>query len=182
MRLAILFALIFSLFSVTASEVLALGGNHAAGKIAQEYNKEWPTGLPDLINTGDRVSGHWVNQSDSFYYTGDAASLNKLLASYGKLPNTPLTVVLHAGAKPLTGPLGGEQQTLYDRQLDVTRRGWGVPRDPRLPENEPGYVVTVHVWLGEAITLDRLDIPKHIDVRSAGDIERFINTHRELDR
>ena len=182
MRRIILFALILSLFSVTASEVLALGGNHAAGKIAQEYNKEWPTGLPDLINTGDRVSGHWVNQSDSFYYTGDAASLNKLLASYGKLPNTPLTVVLHAGAKPLTGPLGGEQQTLYDRQLDVTRRGWGVPRDPRLPENEPGYVVTVHVWLGEAITLDRLDIPKHIDVRSAGDIERFINTHRELDR
>ena len=134
MRRVILFALALSLFSVTASEVLAVGGDHPAGKIAQDYNKEWPTGLPDLINSGDRVWGHWVNQGDFFYYRGDAGAFNKFLASYGKLPNTPLAVVLHAGAKPLTGPLGGEQKTPYDWQVEVMRRGWGAPLDPRQPD------------------------------------------------
>jgi hypothetical protein len=175
-----LIALTLSLCLITASEALAVGGDHPAGKkIARDYNHEWPKGLPDLINSGDRVWGHWINQGEFFYYRGDAAALNKFLASFGKLPNTPLAVVLHAGAKPLTGPLGGEQTTPYDWQLEVARRGWGAPLDPRQPEKEPGYVVTVHVWLGDPITLSRLDIPKHVEVRSAGDIERFINTHRE---
>jgi hypothetical protein len=53
------------------------------------------------------------------------------------------------------------------------------PLDPRLPKEKPGYVLTVHIGLGDAITLDRLDIPKHVDVRSAGDFERFINAHRK---
>jgi hypothetical protein len=61
----------------------------------------------------------------------------------------------------------------------VMRRGWGAPLDPRRPEGEPGYVVTVHVWLSDTITLERIDIPKHVDLRSAGDIERFIERYRD---
>jgi hypothetical protein len=117
------FSLALSLSLITASEVLAVAGNHSPGKIAQDYNKEWPKGLPDLINTRDWVWGHWVNQADFFYYGGDAAALNKFLDSYGKLPDTPLVVVLHAGANPLIGRLGGEGKTPYDWQLEVIRRG-----------------------------------------------------------
>lgn len=178
MRRVILFALAVSLLSVSASEVLAAFGVHSTHKIADNYKKGWPRGLPDLINSGDWVLGYWVNQGDFFHYSGDAGAFNKFLTSYGKLPNTPLVVVLHAGGKPL----GDVWKSPYDWQLEIMRRGWGAPVDPRQPENEPGYVVTVHVWLGEAITLDRLEVPKHIEVRSAGDIERFINTHRDRDR
>ena len=99
-----------------------------------------------------------------------------------KLQDTPLAVVIHTGTRPLTGPLGGERKSPYDWKLEVMRRGWGAPIDPRRPEKEPGYVATVHVWLGDAITLDRLDIPKHVEVRSAGDIERFIERHRNAGR
>lgn len=164
---------------ILAAEVLALGGDHPAGqKIPAEYNKEWPKGLVDLANTGDRVWGHWVNQGDFFYYKGDPAALNKFLAAYGQLSDTPLAVVLHAGSKPTTGPLGGERDKPYDWQLEVMRRGWGAPLDPRQPAATPGYVVTVHVWLTDALPLDKIEVPKHVEVRSAGDIEGFIQRHR----
>ena len=81
---------------------------------------------------------------------------------------------------PLTGPLAGERKTGYDWQLEIMRRGWGKPLDPRRTKEDPGYVVTVHVWLGDAISLDRLEVPKHIDLRSAGVIERFVERHREV--
>ncbi len=134
MRRAILFTVALAAFGGTAPEVLALGSDHPAGKIAPDYKKDWPAGLTDLINSVDRVGGHWVNQGDFFFYRTDAAALNKFLASYGKLPNSPLAVVLHAGSKPMIGPLAGEQKTPFDWQIEVMRRGWGAPIDPRLLE------------------------------------------------
>ena len=178
----IYFALVVLLLSVRASETLAFGGDHQPGAIAQDYNKEWPKGLPNLINSGDRVWGQWVNQGDFFYYRRDADAFNTFLAPYGTLPSPPLAVVLHATAKPLTGPLGAEPRIPYDWKVEVVRRGWGPPLDPTQPKNEPGYVVTVHVWLGEAITLDRLVVPKHVEIQSAGDIERFIKSHQDHDK
>lgn len=179
MRTILLLALSATLCGVTATEVLALGGLHPAGKIASDYKKDWPGGLPDLINSADRVCGYWVNANDFFYYRGDVASLNAFLAAYGKLPDIALTVVIHTGSKPETGALGGDQKTPYDWNVEIYRRGWGTPNDPRQTEKEPGYVVAVHVWLSDAITLKNLEIPKHIDdVRSAGEIEEFIRKHR----
>ncbi|MEI7862108.1 MAG: hypothetical protein WCJ21_05730 [Planctomycetota bacterium] len=174
----ICFAFVVLLMGACASEAFALGGDHPPGAIAQDYNKEWPKGLPALINSSERVWGQWVNQGDFFYYRGDADAFNAFLASYGTLPSTPWAVVLHAAAKPLAGPLGGEPQIPYDWQVEVMRRGWGPPLDPAQPKNEPGYVVTAHVWLGEAISLDRLVVPKQVEIRSAGEIEQFINSHR----
>ena len=179
MRRILLLAFAVMLCGVTATEVLALGGLHPAGKIARDYKKDWPGGLPDLINSVDRVCGYWVNVNDFFYYRGDVASLNTFLAAYGKLPDIALTVVIHTGSKPVTDALGGEQKSPYDWNVEIYRRGWGTPNDPRQTEKEPGYIVSVHVWLSDAITLKNLEIPKHIDdVRSAGEIEQFIGKHR----
>ena len=88
-----------------------------------------------------------------------------------------MAVILHVGSKPMTGSLGGEQKTPYQWQLEIIRRGWGVALDPRLPPNEPGYVASIHIWLNDEITLENLEIPKHLAVRSANDIERFIQKH-----
>jgi hypothetical protein len=139
---------------------------------------EWPEGFADLVNDRWRVWGHWVNASEFFHYAGRVEALNKMLESYGRLQDTPLTVVLHAGRRPMTGPIGEEPRLNYDWELNIIRRGWGVPRDPRLPADKPGSVATVHVWLSDDITLDGLVIPEHITVQSAGDIERFIEDRR----
>jgi len=125
------------------------------------------------------VSKTEEKQAVPFISPADVASLNTFLAAYGKLPDIALTVVIHTGSKPVTDALGGEQKMPYDWSVEIYRRGWGTPNDPRQTEKEPGYVVSVHVWLSDAITLKNLEIPKHIDdVRSAGEIEQFIGKHR----
>ena len=160
----------------TAICVFAAGGNHSEDPIVSPRD-DWPAGLIELVNTGRRVQGHWINANDVFYYGGNAVSLNEFLEKYGCVKDTPLTVVIHAGEKPLTGALGKPMTISFDWQLQVTRRGWGAPEDPRRRNGDPGYVVTTHVWLSNDITLEQLEIPKHIVARSAGEIEEFITQH-----
>lgn len=155
----------------------AMGGNHPPGAIS-EIRTDWPYGLVETIKFDARVQGVWVNANDYFYYAGDAKALNRFIAHYAKVDDTPLKVVLHAGEAPKIGPIGEEPRTRFDWKLNVIRRGWGEPVDPRRPDNIPGYVVTLHVWLSDHITLDQLQIPKHVDVVSAGDIEEFINRRK----
>ena len=159
------------------SFAFALGGDYPEGPLTQQHT-DWPTGLFDLANSRERVSGNWVNSNDFFFYRGDAESLKGFLEVYGKVRDTPLKVVLHAGAVPLTGPLGEAKTISFDWQLNVMRRGWGVPLDPRRSKDDPGYVATIHIWLSDKLPLDRLKIPKHIDVSSAGDIQEFIERHK----
>lgn len=161
----------------SASSVLALGGDHPQGKIT-ELRPEWPKGLMELVNSDGRVQGSWVNQNDFFFFKGDAAAFGKFVERYAKVLDTPLKVVIHAGSIPLTGPLGKPAETSFDWQLRVIRRGWGAPLDPRRPNSDPGYVVTLHLWVSDNITLDQLEIPKQVDVISAGDIEKFIDSHK----
>ncbi|WP_145374433.1 hypothetical protein [Symmachiella dynata] len=159
------------------SLAFALGGNYPEGPLAEQHT-DWPPGLFELAKSEGRVNGYWVNSNDFFFYRGDAESLEKFLAVYGKVGDTPLMVVLHAGAVPLTGSLGKPKTIPFDWQLSVTRRGWGAPLDPRRPKDDPGYVATIHIWLSDKLPLDRLKIPKHIDVSSAGDIQKFIERHK----
>jgi hypothetical protein len=179
MRHLLIFFLLAFLSTSSASPIYALGENHEPGKIRENYNMEWPAGLIEIVNSADRVGGYWVNQNDYFFYKGDVKAISKFVAEYGKIPNTPVSVVLHTGAKALTGKLGEKHETPYNWELHISRRGWGTPRDPRNSEKEPGYVATVHVWLSDAITLKELELPKHVDVRSANEIEKFIEAHRE---
>ncbi|CAN5833998.1 hypothetical protein BH23PLA1_BH23PLA1_13650 [soil metagenome] len=174
---ATLILVVMSLPIGPATKALAMGGNHPSGVITQQ-NPEWPDGLIDLIHFDGRVQGQWINQSDFFFFRGQEAGLKSFLEQYARLPDTPLAVVLHAGTVPLTSPLGEETKIRFDWELRVVRRGWGIPIDPRRPEGDPGYVVSVHVWLSDAITLKGLNVPGHVDLRSAGELERFIEHHR----
>ena len=162
--------------AVCTSAALGLGGDHPTGKLVAQHD-DWPAGLVDLVNEAGRVRGHWVNQNDFFYYQGDAAALNKFLARYAKLSDTPLTVVLHLAEDQRTGPLGKAATDAFDWKLEVIRRGWGAPLEPLRPKDKPGYVVTVHVWLGSTITLKKLEVPRDVKIQSAGDLEAFIKDH-----
>ena len=80
-----------------------LGTDYAPGPV--EGSSAWPKNTLALVNSGERVGGFWVNQCDSFFYRGDAAALNEFIKQYSLIDGTPLKLVLHAGAKPLTGKL-----------------------------------------------------------------------------
>jgi hypothetical protein len=168
-------AMVLGLLALWVSSLLAAAGTHSMGKIVEQH-ADWPNGLVDLVNSDDWVAGEWVNQNDFFYYQGRAAAFDKFLESYSRLPDSPLVVVLHVGVAPAR--VDQAPETRFDWELEVLRRGWCAPVDPRRPDGEPGYVVTVHLWLSDGITLDEIHVPKHVDVRSAGDLERFIERHQ----
>ena len=163
---------------IPASTALALAGSHPPGKLSAPHG-DWPKGLLELVNSEGRVHGMWVNASDFFYYRGDAAAFNRFVARYGTVGDTPLKVIIRGGGIPRTGDLEKEAETRFDWELQAVARGWGAPIDPRRPKDKQGYVVTVHLWTGDKIRLDQLDLPAHVEVESAGEIEEFIRKHRQ---
>ena len=189
MRRATLVGLVVMLALGQSTRLLAMGGDYPDGEISTVHS-DWPKGLTELINDPARVAGHWVNSNDFFYYQDDASAFNVFAEQYSLLPDTDPVVIIHLGT-PRIGPLGGHASfgsvlpfgdpatEAYNWRLVIIRRGWGAPKDPRRPEDDPGYVVTLHVWIGSDIPLERLDIPKHVEVRSAGEIEQFIEHHRD---
>ncbi|HUU92157.1 MAG TPA: hypothetical protein VM238_13230, partial [Phycisphaerae bacterium] len=60
--------------------------------------------------------------------------------------------------------------------LSILRRGRGAP------EAKPGetgtYVVTLHHWLGGDVSLEELDVPLNVNVRSGAEIEKFVAQHQ----
>src|SRR5690349_588918 len=93
---------VFTIFLV-APFAHGLGTDYEPGPI--EGSSAWPKNTLALVNSGERVGGFWVNQCDTSFYRGDSAALNAFIKHYSLIDGTPLKLVLHAGAKPLTGKL-----------------------------------------------------------------------------
>ncbi len=145
----------------------SMGGVHPPGKLGKIHS-DWPDALLELINFDGRVHGHWVNANDEFFFEGDTAALEQFLSRYVKLQDTPLKLVLHSGSIRRSALWGEKPRAHYDWKLFVQRRGWGVPLDPKRPKNDPGYVVTVDVWLDGRVDLAKLGVPIQIGVESSG--------------
>jgi len=129
----------------------------------------WPAGLADLLNDPGRVYGYWINGIDHFYYAGDSEAFNQFAEQYAKLKGTPLTLVVHPGR--------GREMRLEDRRI---RYGWEVRVDGRrsVGEREDRRdVVSVEVWLGGQIELDKMKVPIDVKVESGNEIQELIASH-----
>jgi len=124
----------------------------------------WPKGLPKLIESSAMVDGHWVNFSDEFFFAGDTAELNRFLARFGRL-GLDHVVVIHAGTARTTALWGDRVAERYDWKLLVN-------------STNAGGTAEVHVWIDANVLLEELEIPEKFDVRSGGEIDRFIGKHR----
>jgi len=150
------------------------GGGHGKEPV---FHREWPAGLSDLVNRECRMYGYWVNANDWFFFAGNAEVFNEFVKAYARLKDTPLTLVLHAG-RGRTGRLGyGEKKIEFDWEIKALLRGWHpeAPPDPR--SDKPGYVIIVEVWLGGQVDLDKVKVPLNVEVKSGGEIEKFISGH-----
>ena len=174
-RTRITAAVVVLLSLAIAAKCYALAGSHPSGKLPLVHS-DWPQELLDLVNSDGRVAGSWVNGADYFWYAGDTDAFNTFVKQYAELTQTPLSVVIHA-SRP-SKRRAADKEPEFDWSLVSVRRGWGVPLDPARPKDDPGYVVTVHVWLGHQIELERMQIPPNIDVSSGGEIETFIESRR----
>ena len=142
---------------------------------------DWPAGLKELANYQGRVVAYvsWTVNTYMFY-TGDTDRFNRFVARCAKVRETPVTVILHPGCGT-TSPLGAhDPKVACDWGLSVLRRG-SVPEAPPFPSDNPGYVLRLDLWLGGPVELNKLQIPANVEVRSGGEIERFVADHEKLE-
>ena len=177
-----LFALSVFLFALLlCCAAFPWASEHPAG-VPIGQHPEWPAGLADLVNAAGRVYGYWVNANDWFFYEGDTGDFTAFLKKYSALKGTPLMLVLHSG-KGKTGRLGDEEENIqYDWEVKVLCRGWHLeaPADPT--SGKSGYVVILEVWLGGNVSLEKLNVPPNLTVKTAEKNEafsRFIADHEK---
>lgn len=152
------------------------GADHPAGDVAHE---NWPRGYADLINGDDRVHGFWVNFEDVFFLQGETADLNRFIRRCVALDEVKVSVVLHPGRLDVQSP--------WDEKPRDLKADWRVHTSPYVITREGAAVslesgafqITIDVWLGGQVSLDDLDVPSGIEVRSGGEIEKFIERHQK---
>ena len=144
-------------FGITASSAFGLGADHSKEELARRG--------PNCVH------GYFVNWEDVFFFAGDTAALNKFLEGYAKTPDAVLRVVLHPGPKKARSPWDKEDRDIpADWSLYVWNKGG--PGGPPAPTR-------VDVWLGGKIKLDELRVPANVAVESGGEIDKFIEAHRQ---
>ena len=160
------FAILFVIFAYR-TPVFAMGGDHPPGPVHAQDG--WPAGLVELLNREERVNGIWVNANDFFYFASDTEVFNECLQHYAALKNTPHRLVLHPGVG-LTGSLGDERDIPFEWEVRVMR--WH--EDP----SEVPTLVTMELWLGGLVQLDKINVPLNVEVKSGGEIAKFIVEHK----
>jgi len=159
-----------------AAAAFGLGGTYSKDhKVVEQPG--WPKGLADLANSPGRVNGYFINANDFFFYAGDAKACGEFLDRYAAFKDMPLVLILHPG-RGLTGGLGDPNPAIpFDWGLSIVRRGWGADM-PEAYRNSPSQVVvTVNLYVGGRVSLNALEVPLTVEVRSGGEIERFVAHH-----
>lgn len=166
MKKTVVFFTIMLVILAHSVPAFARGGSHRPGPVhAQD---DWPTGLVELLNRGGRVNGNFINANDFFFFAGDSEAFNAFIKQYATLKNTPLRLILHSGVG-MTGSLSGEQNIPFEWKVSAER--W---HDD--PSGAP-TLVTMELRLGGLVQLDKIKIPPDVEVKSGGEIEKFVAGH-----
>ena len=141
------------------------------------WSPDWPEGTKELVNREGRVHGYFLNACDVLFFAGDTSAFNEFVAQYAVLRDTPLTLILHPGCGMAGSPWDKEKKIPFEWQVNILGRGW----DRRYPEpptaDESKYVVLTELWLGGQVELAKVKVPFNVEVKSGGEIERFIAAH-----
>jgi hypothetical protein len=143
-------------WGVAASQALGLGADHPKEELAKRG--------PNCVH------GYFVNWEDVFFFAGDTAALNKFLDDYARTPNAELRVVLHPGPKKARSPWDKADR---DIPVDWSLYTWNTGGKGQKPAP-----TRVDVWVGAKIKLDELRVPANVTVESGGEIEKFVEGHR----
>ncbi len=175
-------ALCFALSLILSARALSLGMDTGTQPAVQQEG--WPKGAVDLANHPGRVAGHWVNQSDVFFFAGDTAVFNAFLARYAALSGeeTPHILTIQPGPG-VTTKLGEKEPKIhYDWFMEISRAGWDGEQhynpDPKIDR----FPVRVRITLatGGAVELKDIALPANIDLKtkSAEEIEAWVMRQR----
>jgi hypothetical protein len=135
---------------------------------------EMPKDILSLMNFPGRAYGESgffteIGQWENLYFQGSAQVFNRFLDQYSHLKMKPLVLTIHVGQPAVAGLFGAkpDKEIRYDWQYSRF-----IPDKSKQPET-----VNVDVWLGGNIRLDEIKVPANIEVKSGGEIEKFIADH-----
>jgi len=142
-----------------------------------ELGWEFPAGIADLASSRNRVHGFMSTFGYAdLWYAGDAKAFNAYLAEYARLKDLPLQLVIHPAPGSSLRQYVSEPRAHYDWELSVK---WDVAlREGPKDDKAGGFAVTLHLFLSDAVTLDDIVVPANVEVKSGGEIEKFVAKHQ----
>ena len=145
-----LFALVLLLAGWGSLEAFALGSDHPKEQLAAQG--------PNCVH------GFFINESDVFFFAGDAADFNRAAAELVR-KGTKVQIVVHRGAKKARSPWDKA-----DRDLPTD---WSVTTGPmaRSPSVTGPELVRIDVWLGGRIEEADLQYPSEAEIVSEGEFK-----------
>jgi hypothetical protein len=120
----------------------------------------WPKGLSDLANATNRVHGFFVNAEDVFFFAGSAEDFGGFLQRYADIHG----IVAH---KLVVHPEKGIAKSPWDKGpgLPCNWKLIGYPESWKAADaSKKGYVLEVHLYVGENPGLEKVPVPKTITV------------------
>ena len=134
----------------------------------------WPSGMTALVNTTNRVHGFFVNAEDVFFFSGTATNMSEFLLAYSRLQGVEKhCLILHDGTGDAKSSWSTNGQAC-DWKLYGCPKGWhniGTPPDPssagvlKKAASKSDYILEIHFWTGGPIALDKVSVPKNVEVR-----------------
>ena len=171
-----MFRLIFAapLALLTVSNAWGIGLESFGNRPFTHHNYEdWPNVLP-VINDTHRVYHSWVNGNEHFYFAGDTNAMNAALKNSAAIDADGLKIVLRPGPGK-SGSFNSEQTFAFDWMVHL--RG-GIAR--AMSRRELGSSIWdpspyLHVYDGQAIKLNEIEIPDGVEVFEIADLQnRYI--------
>ena len=160
------------LLACTAN-VFGLGGDYPTNSPVKVWSA--PAEVNELINTTNRVHGFFVNEEQSFFYSGDALAFTSFLKQYAKLKGIARhRLVIHPGKGVAKSPWNKGDGKSCDWMLDVRPASWRMPDEHAkaafrykgsLPKFEiETYLVELHVWTKGKFDIKDIKTPKGVSV------------------
>jgi len=145
--------------AVVGWNVFGLGMDHPNDQPVNNPGS-WPEGMQNLVNRTNRVYGFSVNTADDFFFSGTTTNFSSFLEDYSRIGGTVdrHRLILHDGVGEAKSPWSGRGPC--DWELYGQGNGWknGICTN---------YILEVHFWTGGKIALDRVAIPKTVEVTKA---------------
>lgn len=160
----------FLLLACTTSVVHGMGMESFGNEELPEANyRDWPNAI-HIVNSENRIYHRWVNGSSSFYFQGNTAELNDALLKFSAIKANRLTLVIHPGP-------GQAHSLKRDREFTF---GWhlhllgGISKHMSTLHLGSGIwdpSPFLHIYVGNDITLEDLQIPKGVEVLEIADLQ-----------
>ena len=158
---------VWFLLVVAPAICFGMGADHRPGNLPAHDG--WGKGVYEAVNRPNRVHGFWINSSDTLFYKGSNADLQKMAGLLSQSESVKVEVILHAGK--------GEAKSPWSKNF-VDNADWSVTIGGDDAISKIQNKVRIDVWLSGSITLDDLQFPPSVSVRSGKEIESFVNRHQ----